>query len=313
MVAAKLATLKQGARTDLAPIGAMSQDAAADMLNVGRRSVQRAREVIDQGAPELVRAVETGAVSVSAAADVATLPAAEQSEIVARGEKEILQAAVAIRARKAEASRAERLSRIETIASRSTELPLGRKYPAIYADPPWHYETPPMGDVNRAVDSHYPTMSLEAICALPVAEIAADAAVLFLWATAPLLAEAMSAIEAWGFKYIGNMIWVKDTIGLGHWVRYQHELLLICKRGNIPSPLLGSQPASVIHAPRGEHSVKPKEFAGLIERLFPDVARIELFARGEARPGWSQWGNQVEQAEYDAPIARAYRQQELNP
>jgi ParB-like chromosome segregation protein Spo0J len=98
MVAARLATLKQGARTDLAEISAMSQPQAAAALNVSRGSVQHATKVIDRGAVELVTAVERGEVSVSAAAEVATQSMEEQRDIVARGEEEILAAAAQIRA-----------------------------------------------------------------------------------------------------------------------------------------------------------------------------------------------------------------------
>src|SRR5215831_5847190 len=109
MVAAKLATLKLGdnQHSEGLPIGRGSA-----LLNVGERSVARAREVQEHGAPELIHAVEQGAVSVSAAADVATLPAQEQREIVACGEREILEAAKAIRAKKAEQKRAERIERL---------------------------------------------------------------------------------------------------------------------------------------------------------------------------------------------------------
>jgi ParB-like chromosome segregation protein Spo0J len=110
MVAAKLATLRDGQRADLVeglPIGR-----ASALLNVGERTVARAREVQEHGTPELVSAVERGAISVSAAADVAALPAQEQREIVARGEREILRAAQDIRARKAEIRRAERIERL---------------------------------------------------------------------------------------------------------------------------------------------------------------------------------------------------------
>jgi hypothetical protein len=110
MVAAKLATLSDGQRGDLVeglPIGR-----ASDMLNVGERTVARAREVIERGVPELQTAVDYGAVSVSAAADVATLPAEEQTEVVARGEKEILEAAKSIRAKKGERRYSERVERL---------------------------------------------------------------------------------------------------------------------------------------------------------------------------------------------------------
>ena len=86
------------------------------MLNVGRASIERARTVQSQGAPELVAAGETGRVSVSAAADIATLPQPQQAEIVARGEKEILQAAKEIRAQKAIEQRDKRIEKIAEIA-----------------------------------------------------------------------------------------------------------------------------------------------------------------------------------------------------
>jgi hypothetical protein len=106
MVAAKLATLKLGdnQHSEGLPIGRGSE-----LLNVGERTVARAREVVEHGASELVQAVERGQVSVSAAADIATMPADDQREIVARGEREILRAAQDIRARKAEIRRAERI------------------------------------------------------------------------------------------------------------------------------------------------------------------------------------------------------------
>jgi hypothetical protein len=89
MVADRLATMAQGARTDLSPTGEKSQAQAAELLNVGKRSVERAREVRERGAPELQAAVERGQVRVSAAADIASLPEQEQREIVARGKREI--------------------------------------------------------------------------------------------------------------------------------------------------------------------------------------------------------------------------------
>src|SRR5262249_32711497 len=93
-------------------------------------------------------------------------------------------------------------------------------------------------------------------------------------------------------RYATNIAWVKDKTGLGYWVRNQHELLLIATRGNIPSPAPSRRPASVINAPRREHSRKPDEAYALIERMYPELPKIELFAR-QARPGWAAWGNEV--------------------
>jgi hypothetical protein len=235
MVAAKLATLRDGQRADLVeglPIGR-----ASELLSVGERSVARAREVQERGIAELGREVEAGKISVTAAADVASLPVEEQREIVARGEREILAAAKEIRARKMEERHVERIEQHRAISEHSVSLPGGRRYPVIYADPPWKFEMyGRVTGMERVADNHYPTMLLEDICALPVDKLAADAAALFLWTTSPHLQKAFTVIEAWGFEYKTNVVWVKDKVGLGYHVRNQHEILLIATRGDIPAP-----------------------------------------------------------------------------
>lgn len=294
MVARRIANMQQGARTDLPAIEgkSVSQAEAADMLNVSVASVERASTVLQQGAPELIAAVDAGAVSVSTAADVARLPEPEQREIVAKGEREILEAAKRIRSDRADKSRSVRLEKIEEISAGNEGLDTTRRYPIIYADPPWRYELPAMGGTNRSIENHYPTMTLDEICALPVGQIAAEDSLLYLWATAPKLPECLKVIEAWGFEYRTHIVWVKDKIGMGYHARNQHELLLIAKRGEMPPPRPGEQPSSVIEAPRGEHSAKPVVFAETIERLYPEVGKIELFCRSP-RLGWSVWGNQA--------------------
>jgi N6-adenosine-specific RNA methylase IME4 len=290
MVAAKLSTLKLG---DNQHSEGPSIEEASRLLNVGHASVERAKTVQRAGAPELVQAVEHGGISVSAAADVATLPAQEQREIVARGEQEILRAAQEIRARKAEMRRAERIERLAATCNQNTPFPSDRRYAVLCADPPWHFEVyNEESGVERAAGNHYPTLPLEKICALPVPELATDAAVLFLWTTGPHLQEALQVIAAWGFSYKSNVVWVKDKIGLGYLVRNQHELLLIATRGDIPTPLPSNRPSSVIAAPRREHSRKPDEAYEAIERMYPELSKIELFARTR-RDGWEAWGNRV--------------------
>ena len=288
MVAAKLATLKLGdnQHSEGLPIGRSSE-----LLTVGERSVARAREVQEYGAPELIHAVEQGAVSVSAAADVAMLPQLNQREIVARGQREILRAAQEIRARKAEMRRAERIERLA--ATCNQPLPSDRRYAVIYADPPWDFEVyNEESGIERAAANHYSTMSLDEICALPIPSLASPAAALFMWTTVPHLRESFQVLDAWGFEYKTNIVWVKDKIGLGYFVRNQHELLLIATRGDMPTPLSANRPSSVITAPRREHSRKPDEAYALIERMYPELPRIELFAR-QTRLGWAAWGNEV--------------------
>jgi N6-adenosine-specific RNA methylase IME4 len=301
MVAAKLATLKLGdnQHSEGLPIGRGSE-----LLNVGERSVARAREVQEFGAPELVDAVERGAVSVSAAADIATQPIEEQREIVARGERAILRAAQDIRARKAEIRRAERIERLAATCNQNTPFPSDRRYAVLCADPPWHFEVyNEESGVERAAGNYYPTMSLDEICALPVLSLAAPDAILFMWTTAPHLQESFQVLAAWGFEYKTNAVWVKDKIGLGYFVRNQHELLLVATRGDMPSPSPANRPPSVISAPRREHSRKPDEAYALIEAMYPALPKLELFAR-QRRPGWDVWGNETDKFTADKQTLR---------
>ncbi len=165
------------------------------------------------------------------------------------------------------------------------------EFPVIYADPPWRYEDSTTSP-NRFIENQYPTMDLDEICAMQVPAWAAKDAILFLWATSPKLEEALRVMAAWGFTYRTNLVWVKDKIGLGHWVRQQHELLLIGRRGHFPTPEERARPSSVLTAPRGVHSAKPTEMYDIIESMYPNVRYLELFAR-TARPGWIAWGNQA--------------------
>jgi N6-adenosine-specific RNA methylase IME4 len=170
---------------------------------------------------------------------------------------------------------------------------LGR-FAVLYADPPWQYEHPPMGGTNRSIENHYPTMLLDEICALPVAEIAHADSVLFMWATNPKLYECMKVLDAWGFEYRTDMVWIKDKIGMGYYVRGKHESLLIARRGALPVPTEDNRPDSVIEAPRLEHSAKPEIVYDIIDRMYPEIRKIELFSRARAaRALWTVWGNQA--------------------
>lgn len=186
-----------------------------------------------------------------------------------------------------------REKKIDNIAKKTTEAKaIGELgiYSIIYADPPWRYDF--SKDSNDSIEHHYPTMSIEEICDLPINEIAYDDCVLFLWATNPKLEEAMQVINAWGFKYRTNMVWVKNSIGLGYYARQQHELLLIATKGNLPTPDPSDRISSVIESPREEHSKKPDVVYEIIEKMYPKYNKIELFARSR-RDGWFVWGNQI--------------------
>jgi N6-adenosine-specific RNA methylase IME4/ParB-like chromosome segregation protein Spo0J len=170
-------------------------------------------------------------------------------------------------------------------------LPNG-PFELLYADPPWRLPGSP--DSSRAVERHYPTMSLDEISRL--APPAAEDAYLFLWAVNCLLPEALAVMEAWGFRYRTNLAWVKTRWGLGTWARNRHELLLFGTRGNVQPPETCERPDSVIEARRGRHSAKPACVYELIERAYPFATKLELFARGTPRPGWATWGNEADAA-----------------
>lgn len=188
-------------------------------------------------------------------------------------------------------------------------LPLGRAG-VIYADPPWHHRTrSPKGITSRSPSAHYQTMSLQAIRALPVADLCARDCHLFLWTTGPHLPHALGVMDAWGFRYSSlAFVWIKQKkradgqsgmifmdrrdlfTGMGYTTRQNAELVLLGRRGS--PPRLARDIHQVIVAPRQEHSRKPHEAYERIERYAPGP-RVELFARN-SREGWDSWGNQVD-------------------
>jgi N6-adenosine-specific RNA methylase IME4 len=176
-------------------------------------------------------------------------------------------------------------------ATEAASQALGEKrYAVIYADPPWRFEVHAESGMDRLPDNHYPTMTLDSLKTLEIP--AADDAVLFLWTTVPILAQALDVMAAWGFTYKSAAFWDKQRAGTGYWFRNQVEVLLVGTRGSIPAPALGDQPPQLISELRGRHSEKPEIFAKHIERLYPNVPKLEMFAR-TARPGWDVWGNEA--------------------
>lgn len=303
MVAAKIATMRRGSNQH-SPNGGTSQSQAAQLLNVGKRSVERAAIVRDRAVPRLVEAVERGSVPVSTAAEIASEPVERQQSIIAalprdadgRLTREARTALAPIikevRAEKVSAKKARRVEREAELGARQQALP-GKSYGVILADPEWDFETYHADTgADRSASNHYPTSPLEAIKARPVLSIAAPDCVLALWATVPMLPQALEVMDAWGFTYKSGAVWVKDRVGTGYWFRNRHELLLIGTRGNIPAPAMGTQWDSVIEAPTRRHSEKPDAVYELIESYYPSLPRIELNARA-ARPGWDRWGNEA--------------------
>ena len=262
---------RQGARNDLTSVNSLTEvesqqpqraaEQAADLLQTNRQYVSDAKKIQSE-APDLIPSIRDGTMTINDA--------------------------------KTQLRRQKRVEHIQQVSLGNKDLDTRRRYPVIYADPPWRYEH--CKTDNRAVENQYPTMALDDICALPVQDLATPDAVLFLWATSPKLSEALRVIDSWDFDYRTCMVWVKDRIGMGYYARQRHELLLVATRGALPVPQVDDRPDSVIMSPRLAHSEKPAQFRQIIEEMYPEYPKIELFAR-EQQLGWNTWGNEVSKAE----------------
>jgi N6-adenosine-specific RNA methylase IME4 len=200
--------------------------------------------------------------------------------------------------------RARRASRMTAMAGRTQAAmaaldAMQHIYNVIAIDAATRFETySKLTGMDRSAENHYETMVMAELRALPI-PAAADC-VLYLWSTVPLLERMMELMATWGFTYSSHVVWVKGTLdkgkikfGLGYETRNAHELLLIGKRGKVPAAIPGEQWLSVVFAPRTRHSEKPLVFAEMIERMFPDVPKLEMFAR-RPREGWAVWGNEAD-------------------
>jgi len=159
------------------------------------------------------------------------------------------------------------------------------EFDVIYADPPWHYNMK-----SRGAENHYPVIDELELTKLEI-PFAKDS-ILFLWATNAKLKEALTIMASWGFTYKTNFVWVKNRIGTGFYVRGKHELLLIGRKGDIPTPMEATRPPSVILEDVQEHSKKPDIVYEMIESMYPNRKYLELFAR-QTREGWVSWGDEV--------------------
>jgi len=173
---------------------------------------------------------------------------------------------------------------LDRIAAEPLPLPTG-PFRVIVADPPWPYDNRADDGTHRA-QVPYPTMTLDAIRALPVASLAHDDAILLLWATNAFMEQAFGVAREWGFETKTILTWAKPRMGTGDWLRGQTEHCLMAVRGH-PTVTLTNQ-TTLLHGPLREHSRKPDEFYSLVESLCPG-SKVELFAR-EARGGWTRWG-----------------------
>jgi N6-adenosine-specific RNA methylase IME4 len=247
--------LLQNSAEPLVPIDTRSELAKA--AGVSHDTIMKVEKIKQDATPEIKEKVKSGELSINQA----------YKKTTAKEKKE---------------------KRMATIKEKALETTT--KYPIVYADPPWKYDYAEAG--NREVENQYPTMDVDSICNLPVQEITTNDAVLYLWATAPKIREALRVIAAWGFEYKTHAIWDKEKIGMGYWFRGQHELLMVGTKGSFPPPDADKRVSSVIRDARTDHSKKPDIVYTIIESAYPELPKIELFSR-KAREKWDSWGNQV--------------------
>lgn len=173
-------------------------------------------------------------------------------------------------------------------------------FSTVLADPPWRFinRTGKVAPEHRRLD-RYSTMPLESIMALEVQDVLAPSAHLYLWVPNALLPDGLKVMEAWGFRYVSNIVWAKrrkdggpDGRGVGFYFRNVTELLLFGVKGSMRTLAPGRSQVNMIETRKREHSRKPDEQYQLIEDCSPG-AYLELFAR-HTRPGWTAWGDESE-------------------
>src|SRR5258707_2439831 len=187
----------------------------------------------------------------------------------------------------------------------------GRRFATILADPPWQFtnKTGKVAPEHKRL-SRYGTMKLDEISALPIPEMCAPTAHLYLWCPNAMLPDGLAVMKAWGFTYKSNIVWHKvrkdggsDGRGVGVYFRNVTELILFGVRGKNARTLApGRRQVNLLATRKSEHSRKPDEQYEIIEACSPGPY-LELFARG-MRKGWATWGNQADEAY--APTWKTY-------
>lgn len=239
-------------------------EAIATQHGVSEKTVRRAGKFAEEveSTPELLAAVQEG--------------------------RPVLQAKRELKEERREARREENRRKIE-LADEPTQITqVGARFATIVIDPPWDWGDE--GDVDQMGRSRpdYATMSIAELRGLPVGELADVDAHIYLWITNRSLPKGFDLLEAWGFRYITALTWVKPSFGMGNYFRGQTEHVLFGVKGS--QPLRRKDQGTVFHEPRGPggHSSKPTGFYDLVESCSPGPY-LEMFSRSE-RDGWVSWG-----------------------
>jgi N6-adenosine-specific RNA methylase IME4 len=171
-----------------------------------------------------------------------------------------------------------------------------KRYNIIYADPPWEYRNPRV-QLNSGASAHYTTLPTHILKTLKVSNLALEQSVLFMWATAPIMKEALDVMQAWGYTYKTiAFTWIKETkegclfkSGPGYYTRSGSEFCLLGTRWRTPLERTSRSIPQLVFAPRTTHSEKPAVVRERITELYGELPRIELFSR-HVVPGWDRHG-----------------------
>ena len=258
-----------------------SSEKAAEALNVSTRSVDYAQVILNKAAKELIDAVESGDIAVSAGALLTKYNKEAQEKVVNKikmGEAKNVNQALKQEKRK------EQIKAIETLK------PIVGEYNVIVVDPPWQYDKNREGDETQRGQTPYPTMSQDELLELDIP--AANDCIVLLWVTNAHLVTGVASnlIYAWGFEPKTLLTWCKTGIGLGDWARGASEHIILAVKGK---PVLRSTiPSTLFTAQIKGHSEKPDVFYEIIEKHCVG-SKCEMFAR-KKREGWVQSGSELE-------------------
>jgi len=224
----------------------------------------------------------------------------EVKEKLSRGEVSINQAYKEIKKEEKKAELEDKKNayeeRIETVTENEFKVDIfdtSESFRVIYADPAWSYndkqDTPQLGGAAK----HYDTMSISQLCELPVKEISEKNSVLFLWVTSPLLEDAFTVLNSWGFKYKTSFVWDKIKHNMGHYNSVRHEILLIATKGScVPDNKKLYDSVQSIER-NDNHSEKPIEFINIIDDIYTYGNKLEMFCRKIKKDNWYGWGNEI--------------------
>jgi len=235
----------------------------ADIAKIGERTLDKVKTIEAKATPEVKAMLASGDSGVSINKVYQDIRKAEKKEV-----------------RKADIQK-----QVEEIEAGALPQLTG-KFHVLSVDPPWPYgrEYDPEGS---RVANPYPEMSIEQIKAIDLP--ATDDSVLFLWTTHAFLPSAFEIAKHWGYTYKANMVWDKESIGMGAWLRMQCEFCLVCIKG---APFWdNTKHRDIIRAKRREHSRKPDEFFDIVSDMCQG-RKLEHFSR-EAREGWEIFGNDI--------------------